>query len=397
MKRALQWIASLALVAGAVGVAVLLWVTRPVAVKVEEEVAPTVVEVLPVEFGTHRFELPSQGLIEAKRRATLAAEVAGRVVAVSPAFETGTEVPEGEWLIRLDPVDYETAVAQAASQLAEADAALASEEARAEQALRDWRNLGRSGDPPDLVARRPQLESARSRSAAAAASLAKAEADLRRTEVRSPFDAVVAAKHTEVGDFLQPGRAVAEVFAATPYEVRLPLSADESAYLETDTEGRFRGEVELRTVAAGETRRWPARIVREEGEIDRATRSLYLVAEVANEPGAGPIAIRPGLFMDAAIRSRPVEGVAKLPFRAFRLHGSQTHLVVVDSTNRIRFREMDVVFRRGDDFYVSGDLRPGDRACLTEIPDLIEGVEVSPVELPDESAAAPLQTRSGFE
>jgi len=418
MIRSLQVLLAFAFVGGSVLVAGVLWVTRPIAPQTEDAPEPTVVKTMPIVFEAHRFELPSQGLVEAKRRATLAAEVPGRVVEVSPAFETGTEVAEGQWLLRLDPVDYEAALAEAESRLAEAEAAFAAEQARADQALRDWSRLGREGEPPELVARRPQLESARARAAAASAAVAKAEVDLRRTELRAPFDAVVASKGTELGDYLQPGRAVAEVFATQPYEIRLPLSVDDSAFLETDATGRFTGEVELRSSASGEIRRWPARIVRDTGEVDRATRSVHLVAEIeavdakdakdkrgGNSGKSGnALTARPGLFVEASIVSRPVEGLAKLPFRAFRSIGSETRLVVVDGSGRIRFRPVEVVRREGGHLFVRGDLNPADRACLTELPDLIDGAEVSAVEVPAEAPEIPetelretLQSGSGFE
>ena len=65
--------------------------------------------------------------------------------------------------------------------VAKAQAALDEERARAAQAIEDWRHLGRSGEPPPLVARRPQVAEVEARLAAARATEAKARHAFERT------------------------------------------------------------------------------------------------------------------------------------------------------------------------------------------------------------------------
>ena len=147
MKRFARFFIGLAIFAGGLAFSMLLWVTRPQAAKeIPAEIDP-VVEVMPVRFEELTFDMPSQGLIEATRRTSLAASVAGRVVEVNPLFDVGNRVSAGTWLVKIDPVNYLAARAAAAATLADAESALVEEKARALQAQRDWIKLGNGAEP----------------------------------------------------------------------------------------------------------------------------------------------------------------------------------------------------------------------------------------------------------
>lgn len=375
MKRFIRVIIGAGIILAAVAFSAILWITRPEAAQKEELITLPVVEYMAVNFGEASFELPSQGIVEADRRTRLSAEVAGKVIEVSPAFESGEQLSEGDMLIQIDPTNYEAAVAQAASSIADAEANLASEEAKAAQAMRDWRKMGKSGEPTALLARKPQLKSATARVASTKASLAKAENDLARATIRAPYDCVISMTSTELGSYLAPGAIVAEVYATSPYEVRLPLSVDDAAFLPGAFQGKPGGNAEIRAQAAGQVRRWEAKIVRSEGEINRETRSLYLVAEIGEALESEGIEIRPGLYVDASIQSRPIPDVAKIPFRAFR---NLNEVVIITDEDEIDFRKVSVLHRQGDFVYVNEGLKEGERVSLTELPDFIAGMKVAP-------------------
>lgn len=352
----------------------LLWVTRPVAEQKPFVESVPVVEVATVRLEEVRLDIPTQGLIEADRRSDLAAAVAGKVTETSPDFEVGLRAKAGEWLVRIDATDFRAAAATAASNLAEARSALVEEEARAEQAKRDWAKLGGGGAPSELVSRIPQLRAATARVESAEATLAKAEADLERTEIKAPFDCVIASKKTEVGSYLNPGAVVASVFESSPYEIRLPIPVDQLPLLDLKNGAGEPGGVEITSRIGDGTHRFPARIIRTEGEIDRASRSAYLVAEVSEPPGSTGL-LQPGLFVRATVRGRSIPKVAQVPFAAF-VDLERVALVAPDDT--LQFRNVTVIFREGDTVYVGEGLEEGERLCLTELPSMITGLKVDP-------------------
>ncbi|MEM7700013.1 MAG: efflux RND transporter periplasmic adaptor subunit [Verrucomicrobiota bacterium] len=376
----------LGIIVGTAAFCFLLWKTRPVAEKKETKVNLPVVEFLPIKLESHQFTVASQGIIEADRRSQLAAEVGGAIIETSSAFNPGMAVAEGDLLVRIEPADYKAAKAQAESTLIETRSTLASEQARSEQARRDWVKMGRGGSPSDLVLRIPQLEAAQARVEAASAALAKAEKDLERTEIRAPYDAIIATTTTELGSFVAPGTPIAEIFATGPYEVRLPLSIDEAQFLEVK-EGSPVGKVVLSASAATVSREWSARIIRGEGEVDRATRSVYVVAQIEGSSEGAPLSVRPGLFVKASITGRSLPDLAAVPFQAFL---DLDRVVVIDPDNRLRFREVSVVHREGDTVYIDQGLKEGDRLAVTELSRMIEGILVEPRVLDTEAPKRPV-------
>ena len=77
------------------------------------------VELLKSEFSDAPVTLAAQGVIEPITQSRAAAEVAGRVIAVSPSWRDGAPFKQGEELLRLDDADYLSALANAEANAAE--------------------------------------------------------------------------------------------------------------------------------------------------------------------------------------------------------------------------------------------------------------------------------------
>ena len=154
--------------------------------------------------------------------------------------------------------------------------------------------------------------------------------------MKAPFSGRLAAAHTEVGSYLPPGAPIAELFTTAPYEIRLPLSLDDWSFLKSGKDGEPAGEVTFSARVGGEERQWTGQLVRSEGEIERESRSIYVVASVS-PPGNGAEAslMQPGLFVKAEIAGQTLENVAKVPFRAFV---DLDRVMLVDPDDVIRFR-----------------------------------------------------------
>lgn len=107
--------------------------------------------------------------------------------------------------MRLDPTDYEVAITIAKAEVAQSEVVFAEEKARAQQAIENWRALGRSGIPSALVSRAPQLSLAEANLAAAKARVTRAERDLERTMIRAPYQGQVLEQNVDLGQFVSQG------------------------------------------------------------------------------------------------------------------------------------------------------------------------------------------------
>lgn len=372
-------ILSVLILALGVGVAIVLFKTKPVA----EKVAPTpvlpAVEILVAAAADELIAVVTQGLVQPRTTTTLASEVVGRVLSVSEKFRAGGRFEEGETLLQIDDSDYVAAFAQAEATLADARLTLELEGARAGQALRDWKKMGSDKEPGDLVLRKPQIESANARVKAASAAVDKARRDLDRTRVKAPYAARVRAHLVDLGAYLVPGAPVAEIYAAPPYEIRLPLSLEESlqADLAPGTSVVFGSSI------AGERREWRGTLTRQEGQVDRASRSLHVVAEI--EPDADGLSPDPGYFLEARIEGRVVPGAFRVPRRAFV---DDRTLLLVAADDTLEFRQVTVARIDGRDALVTGGIDPGERICTTSLAMPVAGTRVRVVEAAKEEPAA---------
>jgi RND family efflux transporter MFP subunit len=363
----IKWVAPLGIVGVAVaGFSVLLSLKTepPMEVGHKGEQAVQAIYVKPTDVA---LKLPSQGLIEARRVTVLSAEVGGRVVSVSPKFEAGQIFSEGEILLEIDSADYQAALSQAEATLADAKLLLANEQAKAEQALRDWQKLAASEKPSDLAARKPHIESASAKVKAAEAAIVKAKRDVERTKVAAPYRGKLRAKFTELGSVLAPGLRVAELYSVDSYEVRLPLSLEDSAYL---PEGNVEGsQVQLSAQLGGKPQQWTALVNRMEGEVDRGSRNVYLVAKV----DAKDELLKPGLYVNGSIQGRSLQGVLRVPRKAFL---DEDHLLTVDAQSKLHLRQVKPLRAEGSDMLVAGGISQSERVVLTALSAPIEGMEV---------------------
>jgi RND family efflux transporter MFP subunit len=388
------WIPLGVLLVGALGAIGMVSVRPSVEVQ-RPTVKPPLVEVIPAVRSDERLRIHAQGNVEPRTESELVAEVSGRITWVSPSLASGGFIEAGALLARIDASDYEIAVERAEAGLARTRSAL--ELARAFAARRRTLAEREIASPQALEDALGQERAAEAGVREARASLEQAHHDRERTEVRAPFAGRVREKHVDVGQFVNRGTPVARVYAVDFAEIRLPIPDEEAAFVDLpiayrDTDAAEGGgpEVVLRSRFAGREHTWHGRVVRTEGEIDPRTRMLQVVARVDDPYGRGDDPDRPplavGLFVDAEILGRVAQGVFALPRTA--LHG-ESDVVVVDPTDRVRLRRVDVLRRERDRVLVSGGLEPGERVCVTPLAATVDGMAVR-------VAAAPPPARSAL-
>jgi RND family efflux transporter MFP subunit len=356
------------------------------------------VHVLAVSPTSLQMEVKSQGTVEALTAVVVSAQVTGRISTMSDNLRPGSFFAAGETLVSIDDADYRLALVQQDANVARAVLRLAQENAEAEVALRAWQQLEGTRSADSLATRKLFVAEAEAALAAAKATRSRAELDLQRTKVSLPFAGRVRRTSADVGQFLSAGQPLAEVYGIDFVEVRLPIPDDDAAFLDlARTEGGapMTHAVELTTDFAGQRCRWNGTVVRTEGEIDRRTRQLTLVARIAapfdtkGDPQRQPLTV--GMFVEATIQGRRYDNVYVLPRAALRQDG---RALIVDVENRLYARMVNVLRRDRTSVYVYGELAPGERICLSPIDTLVDGmpVQVLQVDPSDRSqgpAAAP--------
>ena len=218
----------------------LLIALRPEPPKVERpRVSPMVTTVPAVPRHGH-LTVTGTGTVRPTREVNLGAEVAGKVIALSPVMVSGGVFRKGDVLVQLDTTDYVNAVSIADAEVTQRRYELLQAREERDIAAREWTRLeARTGEKPpapqsdlgSMVLKEPQLKLAEAMLKSAEARLSDARTRLARTHIRAPFGGRVRTKNVELGQYVAPGQVVAALFSTESAEIAVPLSSENAALI----------------------------------------------------------------------------------------------------------------------------------------------------------------------
>jgi RND family efflux transporter MFP subunit len=350
---------------------------------------PLTVAAQPLQRQDITITIASNGIIQPRSQASIASQVTGTVTLLAPTFVNGGFFNAGDLLLQIDDRDYRIASKIAAASLIEAKLKLAEETARSQQAQRDWQRLGRSGMASELVLRKPQLASANAAVASAQARLEQAELDLSRTRVTAPYAGRVRNKHVDIGQFINAGTALADIYATDYVEVRLPLNSQQQGFIAIP--GQFKqaasAPLPLVTITAQfgqDSYSWPALLTHAEGALDSNSRQLYTVAQI-NDPYNNSQSNKPplqiGQFVQAQIKGRQLQGVIVIPTASI-YEGNQV-IIYIDGV--LQRRNIELVWQDSEISIVKRGLLVGELLVTTPLDAVISG---TPAQLQSQASPA---------
>ena len=337
------------------------------------------VEVQIAEATQHTYRIQSQGTALPRTSIRLVSEVSGKVGPIAESFDVGQIFTKGDVLLKIDSRDYELALAQARSQVAQAKLLLQLEMKEADVVRREW-ELINQGEPTGLQAREPQLASARAALEAALAVEEAAKRNLDRCEIHAPFDGMVARAGVRPGQFAALATPLGELFATDVAEVRLPLISSDLSFIDLPRPGAKvalgQAPKVILSAQAGERRtEWLGHIVRSEETVDPMNRMVYVVAQVVDPYGLvkrDGAPLRSGTFVRASIEGRTQENVIVLPRHALRGRNQ----VWIVSENKLTFRTVKVAFSNAKQVIVASGIQPGEQVVVSLLAAVVEGMGV---------------------
>ncbi len=357
------------------------------ALKPPPEVKPAgnvelLVDVQTLEAKSYSFTIESQGTVRPLTETTLSAEVSGSIVSVSPKFVAGGVFAAGEELMRIDPTNYVGALQQAE--------ALVKQRQIEFDGAKTLRTKGYRAEA--------EFAAADAALATANANLIRAKRDLSRTRIQLPYDGMVRSRSANLGQFVNPGKELAVVFATDLAEVRLPLTDQDLAFIDLPDASEITASgasangpiVTLSAVQQGRIATWTARIVRSEGVVDERARVTYAVARITDPyrlqgDNEHETALPMGTFVSASIKGATIDVAVRVPRAALR---RRKEAIFIDEENRIRIRSIQVIRSDAEYAYVAGDGLAGERIILTAIESPINGMKVRTTDDPNIETAS---------
>jgi len=399
LKKALPVIIVLAVGVTAAGL-LILSKPRPRLRPPEEKATPVQVRKV---FPTDRpVVVEAIGTVVPAREVEIVPQVSGRVEYVNPNLVPGGLVSKGEALVRIDDRDYRAEVQRAWSKVEQARSELELEKGKQDVARSEWEMMNPPEAPPprdaNLALRKPQLAAAKARLYAAWAEYNRAKADLERTLVEAPFDAIVISEDVETGKVVGPQSKIATLAGIRAYWIRAALPAAELALLELPDEKGENGSRATVIVhrGGGEKHLAGGRVVRILGDMDPAGQMSRLLVEVKDPLGIehgsdkSTVPLMINARVEVEIRGKTLENVYAIPRKALR---EGNRVWIMDGEGRLRFKDVDVR-RRGENELLVKGLAPGDRVITSAVATPIPGMKLTAAGeekggLPPKSAAEP--------
>jgi RND family efflux transporter MFP subunit len=338
-----------------------------------------IVAVQSISVAPMTLEVASYGMVKPKYETELVAQVSGEIVELSDTFVRGGLVKKNQLLARIDPSDYHAALIDAQANMASARAALEKELAQGKVAEREWKQITDTS-PTELSLRKPQLAQELARVKAAQAAILRAERNLERTEIRSPYDALIESRNVGLGSFVGTGSQIGHVLGTSIAEIRLPVADNQLAFL-SDNATEERGVNSVVTLVgtyAGQTTQWQAEIARSEGVIDNKSRMSYLVAEISDpylltrSANTHSAPLRFGSYVNAHIMGNHITQATLIP-RYLVVNGK---VAILDDESTLQYVAIDIVRQQGGDVVANG-LTDGDQLIISALDYPVDGMKLA--------------------
>lgn len=242
-----------------------------------------------------------------------------------------------------------------------------------------------------------QVDAAKAAMAAAKQHSGAAQADNQRvqalhdyTTVQAPIAGVVVWRYADTGALIQGGTnsnsqdlPIVRISQSTLLRLRIPVPEDDIRYVhDGDT-------LTLRVDAIG--RSLTGRIVRFTRDVNFETRTMQTEVDVENRD----LAISPGMYANTMLRLAHVENVVTIPIEALVLNGRQQQVYVVDESNHVHVRPVQVGIEGSKLAEIRSGLNAGDRIIVGGQDKYQENEEVSP-ELLSTQASETLRETGGM-
>ncbi len=396
-KRAIVTPAVILMIACAIAYA--LYASKPEQAQQVLEQQPMLVDAIEVFRETIQLKIITQGSVVPKTETRLSSEVQGRIIEVAENFVAGGYFKQGEMLLKIDDLEYRTALKRAHASVASSKTRLAEEQGRAEVAYQDWQRNNKGGKrtakAKSLALRKPQIAEAQANLIAAQADLEKAQENLKRTSISAPYDGLVRSRNVDLGQHVSVGSELGLYFATDSVEVRLPVPEHKLALLDIPAASNLNQKpvlIQLSVSLNNKTFYWRAELSRVESVLDDRTRVLHVVAQVNNpyqlnntntQPTSKASAssaissnppLRVGTFVHAEIYGKTIENIVRIPHNVLQ---TDNKVWLVTPEGSMYEQPVEVIANDNEYTYISSGLKDHDKIAMGYVDNSIPGTKVT--------------------
>jgi membrane fusion protein, multidrug efflux system len=228
------------------------------------------------------------------------------------------------------------------------------------------------------VLHKPQLIEREAKLTAAQADLSAAKLQLERCRLLAPFNGWVRDKRVSVGQYLNAGEKIAQLYADASAEVRLPVSSDQLEFLtlpSSNSISQLGPEVDFSARLGSKEQHWRGRIVRTTSSLDDKNAMLYAIAEIPDAFRSKPnqAALMPGQFVKATIDGIERYDLLSLPKSAL-FSGNQVY--GINKEDKLKLHTVEILRNENGRIIISKGIAAGERILAAGVELPIEGMRI---------------------
>ena len=338
------------------------------------------VQVISVQRSDCTTTVTGDGVVMPAQQVTLRPQVAGQVVKLSPDVVPGGIVREGQNLLEIDRRDYDVLVRQRQSDVARAVRDLKVEQGNQAIAEQEYELLGEAvaEDDRELVLREPQLASAQAAQESALAALEKAQLDLSRCDIASPFNAVVQDRNIDLGATVSLNTDLVTLVGTDEAWIEVKVWVDQLKWLTIPRSADDTGSnVKIyNKLAWGADRFRTGRVLCLLGEVEKLGRLARVLVSMDD-----PFCLKPensglpqllmGSYVSAEIEGQRLASVFEIARSHFRENQS---VWVMSDEGTLEIRPVKIGFSDADKVFVTEGLADNEQLVATDIAAPVQGM-----------------------
>ncbi len=377
----LQFLLSVVVLACGVALATYYMNNSPEAKPRKREPSPPLVEVQQVNSGNHRLTVSSMGTVLAAKEINLTAGVGGEIIKMSDNMVPGGFFAKNELLVTIDPADYQLAVMRLKSEVARAQYNLELEMGNQRVAQQEFDILGQevSETEKKLILREPQLGSQQAALDGATATLAQAQLDLTRTQIKAPFNGVVLSRSVNLGARITEASVLARLVGTDEFWLKLAIPTTQLRWI-TFPSGDEPG-AEVRIFLEKKSADSPfrtGRVLRLAADIEEQGRMASIYVTVKDPLNRLPEnSTQPQLLLGSFVRAEiaGTELTSVVPIKRDHLREGNSIWLLSDKQT-LEIRQVDIVAKTSEQIFIGSGLADGERLIVSELTAPTSGIPV---------------------
>jgi membrane fusion protein, multidrug efflux system len=310
------------------------------------------------------------GTVEAFNTVTVKSRVDGHIVQI--AFSEGQFVHAGDLLVQIDPRPFQT-------QLVQAEANKAKDQANLENALRDLARL-EVLVKNQLAATRQQYDSQRATVAQLEAAVQSDQAQIDAAKlnvaystITSPISGITGLRLVDIGNLVQASAATPLVVVTQVKPIYVTFTVPER-HLGGIRQAMARHTLSVQALDGDDNRQLSTGVLKViNNTVDQNTGTITLKAEFANQETA----LWPGEFVNARLVIEVVKNGVTVPTGTMQMGPTGPFVYVIESDSTVEPRSVTVTDVDNDTALIGKELKAGDKVVVSGQTNLSPGVKVA--------------------